>query len=80
MKIKESTRYFLLLLSMLLTFSLTVCGAVKPSGESSVVIPNAEYSTESNRKKNGNIEGQKMRNIKITVGNKVFKGKLYNNE
>lgn len=79
MKIKESTRCFLLLLSMLLTFSLTACGAGKQSEESSVVISNLEYSTESNRKKNGNVESQKMRTTKIMIGNKVFKGMLYDN-
>ena len=90
MKIKGSKRFFLLVLLVFLTFSLTACGAAKTSGEtaaSSAVTPNSgstmsnsESYTESNRKKNGDVEVGKMISAKITVGNKVFTAKLYDKE
>jgi len=89
MKMKGSKR-FLILLSVFFMFSLTACGAAKISGETttgSIVTPNSGSSmsnsgsyTESNRKKNGDIEVEKMISAKITVGNKVFPAKLYNKE
>lgn len=84
MKIKGSKRLFFLVLLVFLTFSLAACGAAKTSGETtaggSAVTPNSESSTESNRKKNGDVEVEKMISTKITVGNKVFTVKFYNNE
>ncbi|MDF2566157.1 MAG: Cyclophilin-like domain containing protein [Massilibacillus sp.] len=91
MKIKGSKKIFFLLLSVLLTFSLTAYNAAKISGETAAgsSIPtnsgstmlNSESSTESKgSKKTGGVEGEKMRNAKITVGNKVFTAKLYDNE
>ena len=89
MKIKGSKR-FLILLSVFFMFSLTACGAAKISGETATgstvtqnsgsPISNSESYTENSRKKNGNVEGQKVISGKITVGNKVFNGKLYDNE
>jgi len=89
MKIKGSKR-FLLLLSVFFMFSLTACGAAKISGETttgSTVTPNSgspmsnsESYTESNRKKNDDVEVEKMISAKITVGNKVFTAKLYDKE
>lgn len=73
MKTKGSKRLFLLMLLVFLTFSLTACGT-------SAVTPNSKSYAESNSKKNGDVESEKMISVKITVGNKVFTAKLYNNE
>ena len=88
---KGSPRYFLLLLSVILTFLLTACSAANPSGKAATgdsgIVQNSdskmshtEYSTESNRKKKGNIEEEKLINVKITAGNKVFIAKLYDKQ
>ena len=88
MKIKGSKR-FLVLLFVFFMFSLTACGATKISREtagsavtqnSDSQMSNSESYTESNPKKNGDVQVEKMISAKITVGNKVFTGKLYNNE
>ena len=89
MKLKGSQR-FLILLFVFFMFSLTACGADKNSGEAtkgSTVTPNSgspmsnsESYVESNRKKNDDVEVDKMISAKITVGNKVFAAKFYNKE
>ncbi|WP_019879965.1 cyclophilin-like fold protein [Succinispira mobilis] len=91
MKIKGLNRFLLLLLSVLLAFLLAACGFTKNSGVTAVNNSVAENSesptsnskplTESNHsKQTGNVESEKMINAKITVGDKVFPVKLYNNE
>lgn len=90
MKIKGLNRFLLLLLSVLLAFLLTACGFTKTSGvtvASNSVAENLgsptskSKPTESNHsKQTGNVESEKMINAKITVGDKVFPVKLYNNE
>ena len=89
MKVKKIT--FLLLLLLLLTFSLSACGAAKISGEtvsgrsvtenSGSTMSHFEPSSESSHgKKNGAVESETMIKGKITIGNKVFTAAFYDNE
>ena len=91
MKMKGSKSFFLLVLLVFLTFSLTACGAAKTSGESAASTSVTENSGSNmsgpvpaaageQSKKDGNTNGEKMINAKITVGEKVFAAKLYDNE
>ncbi len=86
----KSAKFFGVLVAVFLMFSLTACGTAKIPGETSTgsnvikksgsAMPNSESYVESNRKKKGDVEGQQVRNAKITVGNTVFNAKFYDNE
>ena len=91
MKIKGVDRFYLLLLSVLFASLLAACGFTKNSGvtvvnnsvaeNSGAPMSNSKALTESNQSQQSNhVESEKRINAKITVGDKVFAVKLYNNE
>ena len=89
MKIKGINRFILLLLSVLLAFLLTACSFTETSGVTAVSnaenlgspTSNFKALTESNQsQQSDHVESEKRINAKITVGDKVFAVKLYNNE